>query len=445
MGLFNKKNVGAVADVIRCDEKDYLIWKWRPEGTESSSRENSIRWGSSLRVKEGSVAAFVYTGKEGAIDYIEGPKDETLSTKNLPIISSIIGAAYAGKSPFQAEVYFINLAKVVQTKFAVPYFDVYDPRFLDFGVPVAVRGTITFQIADYKEFIKLHRLDEFSMEDFSRQIADAVTKYVKDVVANAPSEHNLPVVQLERKISTINEIAGESITKRLEKDFGVKVTGVDIATIEVDKTSDAYKKLSSVTGDITASRVQAEEQDYEEKLRIQREEGQYATRKATQSGNLSAYQLEQQGKVGIAGAEALGQMGRHGATEMSGGMNPAAMMAGMAIGGSIGQTTAGIMNGAAAGINQPVTPTANPAPMAAGIAVGQTNMPPVPGSEMPPIPNNGMPPIPGKKYNVVIDGNPAGPYDLATLKQMLASGEISEDSMVWTKGMTDWQELKTIL
>ena len=438
MGLFKKKAEGAVADVIRCDEKDYLIWKWRPEGAESSSRENSIRWGSSLRVREGSVAAFVYTGKDGAIDYIEGPKDETLSTKNLPVISSIIGAAYAGKSPFQAEVYFINLAKVVQTKFAVPYFDVYDPRFLDFGVPVAVRGTLTFHIADYREFIKLHRLDEFSLEDFSRQIADAVTKYVKDVVANAPADHNLPVVQLERKIAEINKIASEAIAERLEKDFGVQVNGVDIATIEIDKTSDAYKKLSSVTGDITASRVKAEEQDYEEKLRIGREEGQYATRKATQSGNLSAYQLEQQGKVGVAGAEALGQMGRHGATEMSGGMNPAAMMAGMAIGGSIGQTTAGIMNGAAAGINQPVPP----APMAAGVAVGQT-MPPVPGSQMPPVPGSTMPPVP--KYNIVINGKPAGPYDEATLKTMLKSGEISNDSLIWTEGMTDWQPLNTII
>ena len=29
MGLFNKKE-GGLMDVIRCDEQDYLIWKWRP-------------------------------------------------------------------------------------------------------------------------------------------------------------------------------------------------------------------------------------------------------------------------------------------------------------------------------------------------------------------------------------------------------------------------------
>ena len=37
----------------------------------------------------------------------------------------------------------------------MPFFDVYDPRFADFGVPVAVRGTVSFGIADYREFIKL--------------------------------------------------------------------------------------------------------------------------------------------------------------------------------------------------------------------------------------------------------------------------------------------------
>ena len=68
-------------------------------------------------------------------------------------------------------------------KFGVPFFDVYDPRFSDFGVPVAVRGTVSFSIADYREFIKLHRLNSFNLESFQHQIRDAVSRYVKDTVA----------------------------------------------------------------------------------------------------------------------------------------------------------------------------------------------------------------------------------------------------------------------
>lgn len=57
MGLFgfgSKGKSGGLMNVIRCDEQEYLVWKWRPEGQEanSTSRENAIRYGSSLRVKE---------------------------------------------------------------------------------------------------------------------------------------------------------------------------------------------------------------------------------------------------------------------------------------------------------------------------------------------------------------------------------------------------------
>lgn len=98
MGIFNKK-AGGFMDVIRCDEPSYLIWKWRPSGAqpENNNRENAIRWGSSLRVKDGEVAVFVYSQKNGVMqDYIEGPYDEIIQTENLPVLASIIGLAYDG-------------------------------------------------------------------------------------------------------------------------------------------------------------------------------------------------------------------------------------------------------------------------------------------------------------------------------------------------------------
>ena len=45
MGLFkNNKKVGLLADVIRCDEPSYLIWKWHPDGKQygEDKREYSV-------------------------------------------------------------------------------------------------------------------------------------------------------------------------------------------------------------------------------------------------------------------------------------------------------------------------------------------------------------------------------------------------------------------
>lgn len=422
MGLFNgEKHVGLM-DVIRCDEPEYLIWKWHPAGATlgKGKRENSIRWGSSLRVREGSVAVFVYSQPDGTVqDYIEGPCDARLDTLNFPVLTSIRGLLYGGDTPFQAEVYFINLAKLIQIPFAVPYFDLFDPRFMDFGVPTAVRGSINFRIADYKEFVKLHRLENFSVEDFKKQIRNTVARYVKDAVANAPAAHNIPVVQIESKTAQINDAIEYDIKERLKENFGVEVSGVDIGVIEIDKSSEGYRQLMAVTKEVTATRIEAETQDYAERLRIQREEGQYAQHKQTQTANLGAFQTEKQAEVGIAGAEALGQMGTRGAGDVSlggggVGFNPAAMMAGMAVGGAVGQNIAGTMSSMTGGVNQAAQPPAVP------------------------------PPIPTVSYHVAINGQAAGPFELSVLTQMATVGQLTADSLVWKNGMAQWEKAGTI-
>lgn len=437
MSLFDRrKRNGGFMDEIRCDEPSYLIWKWHPAGVQigEGNRENAIRWGSSLRVKDGEVAVFVYSQYGGVMqEYIEGPCDMILNTANLPILASIVGLAYEGGTPFQAEVYFINLARIIQVRFGVPFFDVYDPRFADFGVPIAVRGTVSFSIADYREFIKLHRLNNFDLDDFQLQIRDAVNRYVKDCVANAPASHNIPVIQIESKTAQINDAVEYDISERLKDNFGVLVSGIDIGAIEIDKSSEGYHQLMSVTKELAGATAKAEAEarikdiaakqrieaeNYEETLRIQREEGQYAQHKQTQTANLGAFQVEKQAEVGVAGANALGQMGANGAGNVNlgggDGFNMAAMMASMAVGGAVGQNIAGAMNNMMGGINQ------------------QTTMGAVP------------PPIPTVAYHVAVNGQATGPFDTSALMQMVASGQLTADSLVWKNGMAQWEKAGTV-
>lgn len=434
MALFNKNNrKGGFMDEIRCDEPSYLIWKWHPYGSKpgANNRENAIRWGSSLRVKDGEVAVFVYKQKDGTMqDFIVGPFDQTIKTSNFPVLASIVGLAYEGGTPFQAEIYFINFARIIQVKFGVPFFDVYDPRFADFGVPVAVRGTVSFSIGDYREFIKLHRLSTFNLDDFQKQIRDAVNRYVKDAIANAPAAHNIPVVQIESKTAQINDVVEYDLSERLKETFGVVVSGIDIGAIEIDKSSEGYRQLMSVTKDLAGATAKAEAQakikdiadkqrieaeNYEETLRVQREEGQYAQHMHTRTANFGAYQVEKQAEVGVAGAQALGQMGANGAGDVNiggggdgTGFNMAAMMASMAVGGAVGQNIAGAMNNMMGGINQQATPGAVP------------------------------PPIPTVAYHVAVNGQATGPFDISVLAQMATTGQLTADSLVWKNGMAQW-------
>ena len=422
MGLFGKKSEGGLMDVIRCDEQEYLVWKWRPSGeANSTNKENSIRFGSSLRVKDGEMAVFVYQQKDGSMqDYIVGPYDQTIKTANFPILTGIVGAAFGGASPFQAEIYFINLSGNIQVKFGIPYFDVFDPRFLDFAVPMAARGTITFNLTDYKSFIKLNRLINFELDDFNKQIKDAVTKYVKSVITNLPSEVGMPVLQIERKILDINDLIAAKLKERLESDFGVNMKGFDLASIDVDKESDGYAELRKVTAEQTTKTTAAQTDvsiknmedmqsinagNMEETLRIQREEGQRAQKLQTESNFMGVHALNQQTEVLKAGAESLGQMGNSG-DGGGGGMNPAGMMTGMMMGGAMGNQMAGMMNNMGQNMNQ------------------QQNAPPPP---------------PQIQYSVSVNGQTAGPFDLQQLQQMVINGQLQKNTHVWKQGMGAWE------
>lgn len=424
MGVFNRKKEGGLMDVIRCDEKDYLIWKWRPSGDANlTKKENAIRWNSSLRVKEGEVAIFQYKQKDGTVqDFIEGPHDEMLKTANFPILSSIVGSLWGGESPFQAEVYFINLAFVVQIRFGVPYFNVYDPRFLDFGAPVSARGTITFNINYYKQFIKFYRLRDFSLDELKNQIKDMVIKNVKGVITNCPSDNNIPVLQLERRILDINELLEPRLKEGLEKDFGVNLRRLDLATIEFDKESEEYHKLIKVTReqqekttvaqtDVNIKNLQDTQEinakNMEETLRIQREEAQRAQKLQTETQNLSAHQLNQQTEVAKKAAESMGKMGSGGGTGTGGGMmDPGSMMASMAMGGAVGSGMAGAVGGMMQGMNE------------------QKQTPPPP---------------PQVQYNISVNGQQSGPFGWQQLQQMVQSGQITKDTYVWKQGMANWE------
>lgn len=416
MALFSKETKSSLMDAIRCDNPSYLIWKWRPNGeTANSNRTNAIRWGSPLRVKPGSVAVLAYSQPDGYIyDYIEGPADTILETSNLPVLADIIGRAYNGGSPFQAEVYFINLAELIQVPFGVPFFDVFDPRFTDYSAPIAVRGTINFKITDYQEFIRLHQLNDFDLKSFQIRVRDTVIKIVKSVVINVPAEQNIPVVQIEQKILEINTLVENHIKEHLYRDFGVSVSRVDISAIEIDKTSDSYHQLKAVTQDISTATIQAQAEvniqnmrdeqrlhmeHTQETLKVQREESQYAQRLQTQSEHFAAHQLNQQAAVGIAGAETLRQTGTGGS------LNPAGMMMEMAVGSAIGQNIAGMVNSMMPGIN--------------------TAPPPVPSS-------------PPQCYYIAINGQATGPHETAILQQMVAAGTLTGSSLIWTAGMSTW-------
>ena len=398
-------------DVIRCDEVNYLVWKWRPSGeANSTKKENSIRYGSSLRVKDGEMAVFVYKQNgEQVMDFIQGPYDSTIKTDNFPVLTNIVGLAFGGDSPFQAEIYFFNLQGNNQIRFGVPYFDVADPRYLDFTGPVAVRGSITFNLTDVKQFIKLNRITDFSLDQFSEQIVGMVKKFTKNFVSNCPVEQGISVLQIERKVAEISDLLQARIAPQLADDFGINLKRIDISAIEIDKESSDYAQFIHITKE--QQMIQVEQIGHRALIdtEIYAESG----RLSIQTQNIQAHAINKQAEVLKAAADSMGQMGSINLGGGGDGLNPAGMMMGMAMGGAMGGQMAGMVSGGMNAMQQQMQQQ---------------------------VPQMAPPPIPGSvNYMLAINGQQYGPYNMQQLQQMVSTGQLTAQTLVWCQGMAAWE------
>jgi membrane protease subunit (stomatin/prohibitin family) len=463
MGLFSRSKEGGMMDVIRCDEPEYLIWKWRPVGNEANTtkKENAIRYGSSLRVKDGEVAVFVYSQKDGPVqDYIVGPYDETIKTANFPVLSSIVGLAYAGDTPFQAEVYFINLAGNIQIKFGIPYFDVRDwnpsLKISRLTAPVAVRGTLTFNITDYKAFIKLNRLINFELDTFKNQMKDDLTKEIKKIVTNVPNQLQVPLIAINEKLAEIESYTVPLVKNNLESLYGITIKSLAIADVEIDKDSEDYKKLEKVTSQQDERSLDAQFNsnlkilegqtdttiqnmvdmqainavNMEDSLRIQREEMQRAQQLQTETNFFDTHKLniqtDAQKTILTSAADSLGAMGNMNLGGGGGGMNPAGMMTGMMMGGAMGGQMANMMNNMGNNMQQ-------------NMQSGPGAMPPNTGQA------GGPPPPPQSAFHISVNGQQAGPFNMQQLQQLVMNGQLTPATFVWKTGMAEWAEANKLI
>ena len=284
-----------------------------------------------------------------------------------------------------------NLAKGSQVPFTMQFFDVFDPRFENFAVPVAVSGMIVYAVDDIARFNSINKTQNMNDGVFQQKLKGQVTKYVKSVVTNAPMDNQIQVLQLERKIVEISELVQQYVTPKIESLFGVNVRSIDIIEIRVNHDSRGYRELKAITSDLERDSLQRRQEmslggqeemqrmqleHQRETMRIQREELQRASRLQTETNFLGAHQADL--NAGVQTAQAQGRM----------------------------------------------------------FAPQMPDVPPMPGM-------GGMPPMPGAmpqvSYMVGVNGQQVGPCDWNQLQQLVQQGQLTHQSYVWKQGMPQWQ------
>lgn len=335
-----------------------------------------------------------------------------------------------------------NLSKGSQLNFAIPYFDVFDPRLQDYGVPVSVHGAVVYAIEDMDLFHSVNRNEGYSDETFKNKLRGQLTKFIKSVVSNAPSDAQIPVVQIERKIFEISELIQQRVTPQVEKLFGITIRSLDITGINVDKESRGYRELKALTADLEKERMMAQHNAQISNFNLNNDLQQDMLKKQSEL-NLDAMGRRQE--LDLGGQEKLQRMNLENQRETMRIQREEMQRASRLqteqtfMGAHQANLNAGVLNNATDnGINAFRQQTMG----------GMNNMgqmggaPQMPGQKgmggAPQMPGMGAA-IPQVQYYIGINGQQYGPCDWNKLQQLVQQDQLTQQSYVWKNGMAQWE------
>jgi membrane protease subunit (stomatin/prohibitin family) len=229
----------AIIDVLKYDgPNNVLVWKWRSNS--NSSREEELRLGTQLVVNQSQEACFI---KGGQLLDVFGPGTHTLSTKNLPILSSIIGLAFGGDSPFKAEVYFINKSVSMDAKFGLLPFNMIEPNF-KVPIPITSRGSFALTVSDSKLFLNklVGTVADLDTMTISKYFRGVITEATKNAITKIAKEQKLSPLELENIVFEVATAVKGLIASAIF-DFGLELKLFNIEAIPIIDEDPRVKKV----------------------------------------------------------------------------------------------------------------------------------------------------------------------------------------------------------
>lgn len=206
-------------------QADALSWRF-------PRADNEIKYKAKLIVREGQMAVFVNMGQ---LADVFGPGMYTLETKNLPVLSTLMGWKYGFESPFKAEVYFISTRRFVDLKWGTS--TPITMRDAEFGmVRIRAYGSYALQVVDGPTFLRqlLSTNPSFQVMDVSGQLRNLIVTRFSDKVASS----GIPVLDLASNLNELSEYCRE----RIASDFAEMGLGVPMFFVENISLPDNVEK-----------------------------------------------------------------------------------------------------------------------------------------------------------------------------------------------------------
>ncbi|MDR0293651.1 MAG: SPFH domain-containing protein [Oscillospiraceae bacterium] len=223
----------AIVEVVKYNGgPDVFAWKYPGEelGT----------W-TQLIVNE-SQEAVLYKGGQ-ALDIFAAGR-HILSTNNIPFLNKIINLPFGGRSPFTAEVWYINKVHSLDIKWGTPTpIQLQDPKYNIF-IPLRSFGQFGIQIGDAKQFLTklVGTLPVFDKDNVIKFFRGLYLTKVKDSISSYLIKKSVSALEINAYLDELSEHLKEKITPTLEE-YGIRLLSFYVNDINVPEDDPAVRKL----------------------------------------------------------------------------------------------------------------------------------------------------------------------------------------------------------
>lgn len=192
------------------------------------------RMGSQVIVGESQSAIFVRAGQ--ALDALPTGR-HTLSVANLPILSGLIGLATSGRTPFTADLYFINHKDMPNLKWGTTSPIPMETPGIGMGaVLLTTFGTMNISVSDPMLFLKKLAIGK-PMVRFG-DVKDAVqTKLVGELTVLLARSGAKSIPQANALLSDLEGAMLAQVSASFEADFGLQIRSLDANPFQAKQAS----------------------------------------------------------------------------------------------------------------------------------------------------------------------------------------------------------------
>ena len=223
----------AIVEVVKYNgDSNVFAWKYPSEelGT----------W-TQLIVNESQEAVLFKGGK--ALDVFSSGR-HTLDTANIPILNKIINLPFGGRSPFTAEIWYVNKLFKLDIKWGTASpIQIQDPKYGIF-VPVRANGMFGIQIDNSKEFlVKLvGTMPGFDAQSVIKYFRGLYITKVKDAISSYVVKKGISILEINAYIDELSAFMKDHIEPEMSE-YGIKMASFYVNEISIPENDSAVKKL----------------------------------------------------------------------------------------------------------------------------------------------------------------------------------------------------------